>query len=327
MNNIYLHVGAHKTASSTIQNNLKIYSQKLLTQGLMYPINLDRDFNFPHRLFISSGNSNPLAYSIRWYNDKKTYKDFDPARVLKVLEPHLINKKCDLILSHEDLLFSPPTFLLLLKRWFNKRNYLLYPVIFLRDQVSWHISNYQQRVRQLNSHDTFAESIAKTLNGPDWALHIRKFEKVFEREFIIVRLFDKQLIKTNIIDYFIKSLGKENIDLDKLEIKSENVGLSFPKAYILSGFNKISDNKKKQKKLYQLMTKLDLLQYEKKISPEMAEFINAYYKNCNLYLIDNYLKKEEITILNSMFENRVCSDDITMKDALNVAIEIIEKLL
>jgi len=328
MKKIFLHVGAPKTGSSTIQSNLQHYYETISTLNIYYPIEFNDLFEYPHPGFISTGNVNPLAYAMRYNSDPLKYKDFEIHSVLETLGWAIENND-NVVLSHEDLIHAHVRFLTTICDWSKSNGYQVHPVILVRDQISWHVSNYQQHVRQLKTDKTFIEVLGRSLSlrAADWYNYITKFENVFGHDKLIVSLYDRNLIDGNIIQFFINQLGFKADFLQGLKLHNKNIGISPSAAVVTANFHKYSKDSEKQNKLLELLSQCDDSIKSNIVSREIANLIISYYKESNKKLCEKYLSSYEKEILESCMKTSSRQPDNIAESSLFLAGEVISKLL
>jgi len=325
MKTLYLHAGAHKTGSSSIQDNLAKFTQELESIGLTYLTEWNDDFAYPHHKFRSTGNANPLAYTMRWYGDKETYKDFAPEAVFEHLFRTIADKNT-VIVSHEDLISAPKHFLETFRRVAEAAGWQVKPVVFVRDQISWHVSNYNQHIRQNRYTGRFEDMVAKSLPAANWSAHVGRFEEVFGKENTIVRLFDKSLVKSSISAFFVEGLGLDGSMLEHVEETKTNVGISTADALVLVHLNRCSDDAQLSNKVTSLLRKLPRGGDCELVTPEMADFIRAYYSESNALLLSGHfsqLEKERFEEVMSAPRAR----GETLSRALDRAVGVIHEIL
>lgn len=328
MKKIFLHVGAPKTGSSTIQSNLERYKDTIKKLNVCYPIGFNNVFKYPHAGFISTGNVNPLAYAMRYNTDPAKYRDFEIHSVLESLYKAIDNND-NVILSHEDLIYANERFLTTIFDWSISNGYQVHPVIIIRDQISWHVSDYKQHVRQLMTDKTFIEVLGRSLSlrAADWYSYITKFENVFGHEKIIVCLYDRNLIDGNIIQFYMNQLGFKADFLGGLNIHNKNLGISPSAAVVTANFHRYSKDREKQNKLLELLSQSDYSTDSNIVSREIANLIRSYYKESNRKLCEKYLSNHEKEIFESSMRSSLRSSSNVAESSLLLASEVISKLL
>jgi hypothetical protein len=322
---IYLHAGAPKTGTSSIQNHLARCSPELEPLGLYYPVSFNDQFDYPHRSFISTGNANPLAYSIRHAGDPHLYSRFSPAEVLRCLENNL-GEHGKVLLSHEDLLFSPPRWLETFRSWADKAGYRVVPIIYIRDQLSWHISNYQQHVRQLMSADSVYQTVGKSMLIPEWTRYIGKFARIFGEDELVVRLFRRDT-NNNIVLEFLSGLGIDNASLGESTNEKSNVGISSEAAVLTARVQRFSREKATQRQLLQLILESEVSLPKFEFPREVKALLESYYRKCNEELCEKYLPTDDAAQLRRlMLSESEESADIN-DGSLTLAADILSRVL
>lgn len=299
---LFLHVGAPKTGTSTIQCRLEACSEYLCERSITYPVGFNGSFTYPHKGFISTGNVNPLAYAMRFPTDRIQYKNFELADVLEKLAEHVKGKDL-VILSHEDLLYASVEFLGTIKDWAENLGFRVRPVIYIRDQISWHISNYQQHVRQLMATDTIYQIVGKSMQGPDWERYTNKFATLFGRDAVIVKLHKKSKDRDS-TEAFLDSLGLGVTGLPEVKSADSNVGISVESAMIVSGFSKHSNDRVKQASLLKILSDCEAGKSRFLFPWEVQELLVSYYRQSNENLSKKYLSEEDASELNRLMLSR-----------------------
>jgi hypothetical protein len=324
MAKLFLHVGAPKTGTSSIQDNLQRHSHVLAEIGLSYPTALNGLFDYPHRDFISTGNANPLAYSMRFAGDPETYRAFRPDVVLEALGGVLEGEE-NAILSHEDLLFASTGWLAQFREWAGARGYTVCPVLYVRDQISWHISNFQQHVRQLMTDSSIYAVMARSMVIPDWSRFTGKFAETFGRERLVVRLYQRRA-GGNLVADFIGHLGFDAGPLRDLQMADRNVGISSQAALLMSHFHRHSRNKSQQQRMLELIQSSPVRPPPFQFPAEMQEFLCAYYERCNGELCEQYLSPEDAAALQRAMQPDKAARSGGEEASLEMAAELLSRI-
>ncbi|MCB1679462.1 MAG: hypothetical protein KDI16_12340 [Halioglobus sp.] len=322
MKRLFLHVGAPKTGTSTIQMNLLRHGSALASTGLCYPAGFNDRFEYPHRHFISTGNANPLAYSMRFGNDTEAYRAFHPESVLAALSEELADRE-NIVLSHEDLLFAPPDWLVRFRDWAVNEKFTVQPVMFVRDQLSWHISNFQQHVRQLMSDNSIHEVVGKSMASPDWTRFTQKFSRVFGQEQLIVRLYRQT--ESNLVAYFIAQLGFDAEPLRHLELDNLNVSASVQVARLMACFHHYSRDKAQQQRMLSAIQDSPVQLPPFTFTTEVRELLAAYYAASNDELCETFLPEQDAAALKAAMQPDIASGDGTLNASLQLAAEILSR--
>ncbi len=151
MKKLYLHMGLHKTASTSFQETCKINKEKLLEQGFIYPI-----FNSEYISKKDIANHSIPLYSL-FCEDAKNYhvnKKFNVQDIellhkdyTNILENTLKSDK-NVIISGEDISLLNINALQELKSLIEKYDFEIIPFILVRSPYSFLCSIKQARIRQ-----------------------------------------------------------------------------------------------------------------------------------------------------------------------------------
>lgn len=259
---LILHAGAPKTGTSAIQKSMERLSLEEKIFPVDYPTAFNDLFSYPHKKNISTGNANPLAYAM-WQFFGKGKWGFDLPKVLSALESS-IDKQRDVLLSHEDLQFMSAEFMSLLSDWCKSFGFEMHIIFFVREQVGWHISNYNQHVRQNDFQGHYEDIFKVALNGCSWLRTCDKFATAVSRDHFHVKLYERTLMSPTIMHYF-----WQGFDFD---------------VSIFDNEDEVKDNVS--------MGKKDL--HISELKPEMIDFIVDYYKIENEILCQKYIGKEKL---------------------------------
>ncbi|MBB6123737.1 hypothetical protein [Sphingobium subterraneum] len=289
MKTIFLHAGAHKTGSSSIQTNLAENAKLLSTAGIFYPTGWDEDFTFLHEGFKSSGNANPLAYAM--HGDPsgtapETQRTFDS------LFSRIENNDC-VILSHEDLVASSECFLYHFKTACDVAGWTLEPVIFIRDQMSWHISNFGQHVRQLRYSGDLEPLVTRSLEHPDWYQKIRRFENVFGSNNIKVKLFDKRIASRGILKMFFSAIDIKIANLKLLSEKKVNFGSDVSDYVLLSYIFRQTIDSLQLRRLEEYVVGNSKTNFRIQMPRTTAHIIQQYYNDGNHSIAERYFNETD----------------------------------
>lgn len=327
MRTLFLHAGAHKTGSSSIQKNLEKHAPTLEAAGLTYPLGWNPAFHYPHDVFRSTGNANPLAYAMRWKEGEPTYEAFRPERVLEDLFARLTGSEAAVV-SHEDLIDAPQHFLATLRDAATAAGWRVKPVILVRDQISWHVSSFNQHIRQNGYTGEFEELVARHMAGPDWWRHVQRFEAVFGRQDVTVRLYHRDLVGESITRYFTGVLGVEVPALEGAQEARFNVSLTNADALVLAHFNRIGGDRAKAGELTRQLRQIPGDGDADLVTDAVARFIRAYYASGNAALAEAYLTAEEAdTLEREMSRPRGSEASAIRSAALARAVAVIKALM
>lgn len=224
-----LHMGLHKTASSSIQASLWHNREYLATHGYFYP-----GFRFNKKAYYN--HSIPLygLFSDSVKNHPNyIQKDWNPDIVLPVFRKHFDNcllTKQNLILSGEDISAFDEKNLDQMKSILETNGFKIRPLIFVRESISDFISRTQQRIKG-RQNITIEQLISEYKN--EVIPIITKLKRVFsEIEFYN---FDEAInFEGGPVAYFFNLL---NLEIDKCNIHKVNESLSAPTIRLLNYLN------------------------------------------------------------------------------------------
>ena len=188
---LILHIGAHRTATSALQEYLHANFGQLQEKGFFYPFKVRRHLKLMNNLFSGERNPAEVAQTLTKRADKR---------------PHPIRT---VILSDEDICMRRDlSVLAAFREWFDVK------VVFtLRRQDSWLESWFFQNIKwQWNkklSHCTFDEFIAmrEDFHWIHYDRYLRHLETLFGQENIIVNVHERDQMKGGPIETFCDSIG------------------------------------------------------------------------------------------------------------------------
>jgi len=192
-----LHIGRSKTGTSSLQRFLHTNRDVLARCGVYYPKSGLR--NIAHheiaRYFVSK------IRSVCSQNELSQMQ-----KTLRELSEEILNKDRTILLSSEAFQNCEPELLL---EVFEPENTKI--IVYLREQVDYFISSYQQRVHARNEYVSLKEGVRRYI--VDYESFLKKWEKVFGRKNIEVRVYDRcRLFRGDIIHDFMNYLGIEITD-------------------------------------------------------------------------------------------------------------------
>lgn len=196
--NIYLHIGRHKTGTTSIQYKLSNEFDRLKSRGILYP-KIGR---------IGASNINHHSLFVDNFNKRKSeiFLDKDKFSDLKI---EIKSSKCKhIIISSEVLSRNSVTteFLKCLKEEFNDYNVKV--VVFLREPFDFVSSVYAERIKK-GLVSSFRPLDLATLNL-DYFGFVEKYGNVFGKKNILIAEF-KPLSQKNLINEFMLELKLDYI--------------------------------------------------------------------------------------------------------------------
>lgn len=280
---VILHIGRHKSGTSSLQKFLCENSQALHDCGYYYPKSLR-----------SSIAHHPLAY---YYSHKNKQllgeKDFDEIKKFwNEIEKH------NVIISSEAFQHADPNLMI---EDFAK--YDLKIVVYLRDQASYLLSAYSQSIKSQKmtmTLDEFEKNLFKSANYFDF---LQKWRNAFPNAELIINIFDKEYLIDKDIrkDFLIKTglCGMNDFESFFFPENDQNpsIGgnlLEFKR--ILNGLN--YDDFINKRKFYQVLQKIASENKKYKLKTIMSEVmykrICKKYEHSNKKVSDIYLNGKKI---------------------------------
>ncbi|MGP4963625.1 hypothetical protein [Psychrobacter celer] len=225
----YLHVGMHKTGSSSIQealfNHKFISSTKYLNIGVA-------NHSIP---FYSLLTENPEQYHINRRGNRNFYDCLKfNQKNLEIIDQYISKSEENIIISGEDISVLPTEKLETLKKFLVSYFDSVQILIYIRSPHSFMSSGLQELIKNGLSGDGFDMLFSGTLY-PSYQKIISKFDYVFGRSNVEIRLFDKEHLRDgDIVQDFISTIGlQENIPSSTV-----NTSLSLEELSIFYIFNK-----------------------------------------------------------------------------------------
>lgn len=224
----YLHVGMHKTGSSSIQQSLY---QHVFTNSTKY---LDIGFVNHSIPFYSLLTEYPEQYHINRRGDRKFYDCLKfNKRNLELIEQYISKSEGNIIISGEDISLLPTEKLETLRSFLESYFNSVHVLIYIRPPHSFMSSDFQELIKNGLSGDGFSLLKSGSLY-PNYRKIIEKFDNTFGQGNVQVRLFDRDyLAKGDIVQDFIEAIG---LDEDVASF-STNTSLSLEEASVLYLFN------------------------------------------------------------------------------------------
>ncbi len=188
---IYLHIGTHKTGTTSIQRFLSQNRDNLLKEGSLFPY---------------SGRSKPLsghhvlAWSILGINGvtdeqcwKKLFGEIQEVKPEKV------------ILSAEGFGASNLEQIQRIKKYFSNQDVRV--IVYFRNQFSYLLSDYKETIKAGKYSLSFKEYINKRVERCNYPKLIQLWIDIFGKENINIRLFDKAKEEPGLISDFLQMVG------------------------------------------------------------------------------------------------------------------------
>ncbi len=196
MNQFILHIGRHKTGTSSLQKFLRQNRSTLAQHGYYYP-NTDSSKDAHHAI---ARNFNRKVLRLGNKVELKLLRDS-----LDSLFKEISDRSETILLSSEAFQNCDPV--LVAKRFDPKCTKV---IVYIREQVDYVISSYQQAVHETSLSASLEESVSKY---PDYDNFINRWVSAFGRDNIVVRVYDRRyLCRADIIHDFMSFLGVPTAD-------------------------------------------------------------------------------------------------------------------
>lgn len=237
MKTLYLHIGAPKTGTTSIQHFCWENHEVLMKKGYCYP-------KMPFRYMYKSKVRNGLFLTSKYYNQdgirEINTEENNLKEGMKILEDAFLEYD-NVILSDEGIWNA-----FFLRKGIRKKSniilesaqrcgYQIKIIVYLRRQVDYVLSWYNQLIKHSASKrlsclswDEYIEN-NKNYIAVDYLKYIRQLEKVFGKENLIVRRFDrKSFVNNSLVEDFLDAIGlqKDEEFIDDDEITNRNSGIS-----------------------------------------------------------------------------------------------------
>lgn len=149
----YLHIGTHKTGSTSIQNFLRSSRAQLQERGIHVPLILSDEGNQTHKHF---------AFAVC-----RTKRSKKHTHLMEMFGASLKAVDADIIVSAETLAEKTcvPLKLEMIKRYFKEMGYRLHVIAYVREQASYINARYVQEIKRFRSGGSFPEFLADAISN------------------------------------------------------------------------------------------------------------------------------------------------------------------
>ncbi len=231
--NIYIHIGLHKTGTTSIQATFFKNRQKLLAHGINYLPLGENHSVILYPLFISAPHRyRPNRLAGIDTIEKAAKKN---AATERTLRRALQSNRCgSIVISGEDLSQLPRQGLRRLKDMLALHAARFRVIVYIRDPYSAVTSMFQQRLRRGQT----AEEIIAVPPRPHYP-RIGAAIEVFGRENVDIRKFDPaRLVDGDLIADFLAAIDAAPALARELDVVRANVSLSHEATCLLHEINK-----------------------------------------------------------------------------------------
>ena len=230
MKEVLIHMGFHKTASSSIQATCANNRKLLLHKGISYPVFQYNNKNITnHSIPIYSlFTDSPQNYhiNIKWSADAERVN----REYREQLEQFTLSDE-KLILSGEGISVLPDASLVSLRDYFLNKGYRVKAIAYVRSPVSYQVSAAQERVK--NGHTLFYSDKYFP------SRRIKKLLSVFSTGIDFYPFRDVCSDEHGPIGYFLKLAGLDAADLKKIKYIQKNESLSDQATRLIAYINEV----------------------------------------------------------------------------------------
>ncbi|PKQ03704.1 MAG: hypothetical protein CVT72_14245 [Alphaproteobacteria bacterium HGW-Alphaproteobacteria-11] len=196
---LFIHIGPHKTGTSSVQHMLYGRQKELKELGVVYPTANLGNWNAQHR----------LAFAIRGRRDKGLPEPLSRDHELSVVLDEIKRSGADTaILSSEEFSTANPKAIQFLRDGFG--DFEVFVVLYARRQDETYLSTYTEKAK--NPANRWSKAIHAHLESPlqiNANLNIyrcvSRWAKVFGKDAIVVRLYDRSL---NVAEDFLRCVDE-----------------------------------------------------------------------------------------------------------------------
>ncbi|WP_350588063.1 hypothetical protein [Psychrobacter sp. 78a-MNA-CIBAN-0178] len=224
----YLHVGMHKTGSTSIQASL---SRHQFNSSKSYLKAVSENHSIP---FYSIFTENPTDYHIHRRSSRNYYDCLAfNYEAITIIDDFISSSSNDVIISGEDISVLPNNSLEKLKIFLNGYFDVIKVIIYIRPPHSYISSHFQEIIKNGASGNKF-DNLSSGNLYPNYQNIIGKFDRVFGQSEVMVRLFDKEsLIGRDIVTDFVSAIGLK----ESVQSLSSNQSLSLEELSVCYVFN------------------------------------------------------------------------------------------
>lgn len=226
---IYLHIGLHKTGSTSIQATLFSNRAKLLEHGVNYFAIGQNHSETLHPLFSGS----PLTYHLNQrhgINTKRKAERKNSATRRTLRRELEANTSPRFVISGEDLCTLSADAVTRMREELSPYAGSFRVIVYVRDPIKYINSAFQERLR---NGENFAQIAAAPLS-PGY-MRISRYNRVFGRQNVDIRLFEpEQFPHRDVVADFLGALGVDPDVRGQLNVVRANEALSAEAAYLLN---------------------------------------------------------------------------------------------
>lgn len=287
----YIHIGIHKTGTTSLQQMLAWNRAYLKSKGLLYPTKC-----------TWRGGHHNLPWEL--LADARTHAKYGSIQELKKEVEDNYESIC--LLSSEDMSRFAPLQKQQLYNLFSAYNPKI--IVYIRNQFDYIVSSWSTVIRNETVHSKFEEyytfCMKRRLNLLNYDKFLEEWASVFGKENLIIKIYNKNLGE-NLHQDFI-NLFKASIQLNKLKLP-ERANTSLPYAQlnimrVINSFNLQLDNDKRAQFVDALLNEIhqNFVIRSKIIPPkdrrQLRKNTDAFFEESNRKVAQIYFGREELFI-------------------------------
>ncbi len=285
----YIHIGIHKTGTTSLQKMLAWNRAYLARKGLLYP-----------KQCTWRGGHHNLAWEI--FGDARSHKKYGSIKELKTeIEK---NDQSICLLSSEDFSRFGLPHKKKLRDHFKKYHPKI--IVYIRNQFDYIVSSWSTVVRNETTGSKFKEyynfCMKKRLNLLDYAMFLDEWAQVFGKENLIIKIYNKNL-GLNLHEDFMNLF---NVNTNELKLP-ERSNTSLPYAQlnvirIINNFNLQLDYEKRTEFVDALLKEIDqnFVIRSKIIPPKdrvmLRKNTDAFFEESNRVVAQKYFNRAQLFI-------------------------------
>ncbi len=323
----FVHIGTPKTGTTTIQKFMAANRRNLQTSGFIYPLSPGK---FNHTKLAA------FAQDLKEISDiRKRLQLTNTARILEFRDE--FKKDLDRELKktqHEKFIFSNEHCfqLLVRKEEILSLQKILYEffddvkiIVYLRRQDDFLLSSYSTRVKTGCSEKISIPNNNKIENRYDYWAILKKWEEVFDKKNIIVKVFEReQMLDGNLLTDFISTFGL-NIT-DKFEVsENRNLSLDEPCLDFLRRINPYVPRFIENEVNFQRGNIVELLEMYSSnskftVDNEILDDFMAIFNQSNIQVAEYFLGRQDGQLFRNISDkkNIITSQDININQAFEI---------
>lgn len=212
---VYLHIGTAKTGTTTLQRFLCKHETLLCKLGYLYP-KAGRPTNNPTAHYHLA---NALRAEGKIYN-RHIGAWVDISTQFTDLHQEIIQRNLPNVIISCESFSNNPNDIEQLKQELSAYNVKI--LVYLREQKKFLLSAYIESVKQ-GSSLRFEEYVGRNLNLVDYCNLLALWGKVFGKENLIIRVFEKERLQGTLFEDFLLSIGIQDASRFNTSIVNYNV--------------------------------------------------------------------------------------------------------